>query len=445
MAMLSLFGISSFVLLSFSLTAKKFLGDDNILPFQMPATSLGYVFFALCLWISFIIMLELAVNGHLDNRFLLLNHFTACYWAVFVLTVAPTIANILAYFLSKTFARAVIATLWANSGMEKIVRWGCIALLCVALVLAISPLSNKISLNNWIEALKIVFIFGLALIATTSRFSVQSKSLSWKLYGVLFAVITTPIVAMAGVGEMGTILVLAYSGIIIFGAYLQYVMSHKGNVGYSHLSQLWHNIGAVMLSLVALFIVTGALIFWMPSERTPERIMSMVDPFGSTNDQMAIIHWLRHSTPPFFGYSLGDVPWCGYDSGCDLPKQMQSDYTTTSIIVLSGWFISVSFFIAYLYWLVSFLRGHLTSELGIRYGQQNLGQVFLLWGGIIWVIVTSIQMIVTVLGNFGLLPLTGVTFPFVSYGMSSLLACSFFIGLLINRPLTQPARQKGDI
>lgn len=445
MAVLTLIGVLSFVLLSFNSTAKKIFRDDNILPFQMPATSWGYVFFALCLWISFIIMLELSVNGIVSKRFLLLSHFTACYWALFVLTVAPTVANILAYFLSKIFARTVIAVWWANSGMEKTARLVCLIFLFLALFLAISPLSNKISLNNWIEALKIVFIFGVALIATTSRFSVQSKSLSWKLYVVLLAVIVIPIIAMVGVGEMGTILVLTYSGIVIFGAYLQYVMSRKGNVGHSHLSRLWHNMGAVMLSLVALSIATAALIFWMPGERPAERIMSMINPFGSTNDQMAIIHWLRHSAPPFFGYSLGDVPWCGYDSGCDLPGQMQSDYTATSIIVLSGWLIGLLFFLAYLYWLVGFLRGHLTSELGIRYGQQNLGQVFLLWSGIIWVIVTSVQMIVTVLGNFGLLPLTGVTLPFVSYGMSSLLACSFFIGLLINRPLTQPVRQKGDI
>lgn len=443
MAVLALLGVLSFVLLSFNSMAKKIVRDDNILPFQMPTTSLGYAFFALCLWISFIIMLELSVNGIVGKRFLLLNHFTACYWALFVLTVAPTVANILAHFLSKIFARTVIAAWWANSGMEKIVRVG-VLLSFIALGLAVVLLGN-VSLNNWIEALKIVFIFGLALIATTSRFSVQSKSLSWKLYFVLLVVIATPMIAMAFVGEMGTILVLAYSGIVIFGAYLQYVMSSKGNVGHSHLSQLWHNMGAIILSLTALFVTTAALIFWMPGERPTERIMSMINPFGSTNDQMAIIHWLRHSTPPIFGYSLGDVPWCGYDSGCDLPGQMQSDYTATSIIVLSGWFIGLSFFLAYLYWLVSFLRGHLTSELGIRYGQQNLGQVFLLWSGIIWVIVTSVQMIVTVLGNFGILPLTGVTFPFVSYGMSSLLACSFFIGLLINRPLTQPVRQKGDI
>ena len=41
-----------------------------------------------------------------------------------------------------------------------------------------------------------------------------------------------------------------------------------------------------------------------------------------------------------------------------------------------------------------------------------------------------IQTVINIGGNLGLLPITGITLPFVSYGGSSLLANSIFIGLI---------------
>jgi cell division protein FtsW (lipid II flippase) len=41
---------------------------------------------------------------------------------------------------------------------------------------------------------------------------------------------------------------------------------------------------------------------------------------------------------------------------------------------------------------------------------------------------------ITVAGNLGWLPLTGITFPFASFGAWSLLANTFFLGLAISLP-----------
>ena len=46
---------------------------------------------------------------------------------------------------------------------------------------------------------------------------------------------------------------------------------------------------------------------------------------------------------------------------------------------------------------------------------------------------------VTVAGNLAVLPLTGVTFPFVSFGMTSLLVNTAFLALCLNVDL--PARR----
>ena len=47
-------------------------------------------------------------------------------------------------------------------------------------------------------------------------------------------------------------------------------------------------------------------------------------------------------------------------------------------------------------------------------------QAFLSWLAVTWVVLALCQLAVTVAGNLAVLPLTGVTFPFVSYGMTSL-------------------------
>jgi cell division protein FtsW (lipid II flippase) len=51
---------------------------------------------------------------------------------------------------------------------------------------------------------------------------------------------------------------------------------------------------------------------------------------------------------------------------------------------------------------------------------------------VVWVTLTLCQLAVTVTGNLAVLPLTGVTFPFVSFGMTSLLVNLSFLALCIN-------------
>lgn len=45
----------------------------------------------------------------------------------------------------------------------------------------------------------------------------------------------------------------------------------------------------------------------------------------------------------------------------------------------------------------------------------------------------------------GLLPITGVTFPFVSYGGSSMIVLSLALGIVINISINQKRNRKGKI
>jgi cell division protein FtsW (lipid II flippase) len=59
-------------------------------------------------------------------------------------------------------------------------------------------------------------------------------------------------------------------------------------------------------------------------------------------------------------------------------------------------------------------------------------QAFLSWLCVAWVVLALCQLAVTVAGNLAVIPLTGVTFPFVSFGMTSLVLCMAFLGLAID-------------
>ncbi len=59
----------------------------------------------------------------------------------------------------------------------------------------------------------------------------------------------------------------------------------------------------------------------------------------------------------------------------------------------------------------------------------NDEQSFISWLCLAWVVLALCQLAVTVAGNLAVIPLTGVTFPFVSFGMASLVMNMAMLGL----------------
>jgi cell division protein FtsW (lipid II flippase) len=62
----------------------------------------------------------------------------------------------------------------------------------------------------------------------------------------------------------------------------------------------------------------------------------------------------------------------------------------------------------------------------------NDEQALLSWLAVTWVVLSLCQLAVTVAGNLAVIPLTGVTFPFVSFGMTSLFVNVAMLGLCLN-------------
>ena len=127
-----------------------------------------------------------------------------------------------------------------------------------------------------------------------------------------------------------------------------------------------------------------------------------------------------------------------------VPAQIHSDYTFTAIVGVFGAMAAWAASLACAVWLHRLIRHHGR----VTHGEPrfvataghiaNDGQALLSWIGVAWVVLTLCQLAVTVAGNLAVLPLTGVTFPFVSFGMTSLLVNLAFLALCLN--VTVPAR-----
>jgi cell division protein FtsW (lipid II flippase) len=193
-------------------------------------------------------------------------------------------------------------------------------------------------------------------------------------------------------------------------------------------------IGWIVAITVALFQV-GSL-----DEVTAGRLENLAAPLASANDQLALISWFQQVAPPA-GFGLGSVPWCGYggSSGCaGVPAQIQSDYTFTAVVGAFGWSAAWTLTLGVAVWLHRLIRHHARVTRGeprlvASSGRMaNDEQALLSWIAVAWVVLTLCQLAVTVAGNLAVIPLTGVTFPFVSFGMTSLLVNAALLALCLN-------------
>src|SRR5205814_954194 len=200
---------------------------------------------------------------------------------------------------------------------------------------------------------------------------------------------------------------------------------------------------------IAWIVATTAALFKLGAVDavTATRLESLAAPLASSNDQLALVSWFQHAAPRE-GWGLGAAPWCGYASAghCGgVPAQIHSDYTFTAIVGVFGVMGACIASVACAVWLHRLVRHHgrVTRgeprfvQLGGRIGPD--GQAFLSWIALAWVVLTLCQLAVTVAGNLAVLPLTGVTFPFVSFGMTSLVVNMAFLALCLNVDLPLPA------
>jgi cell division protein FtsW (lipid II flippase) len=173
---------------------------------------------------------------------------------------------------------------------------------------------------------------------------------------------------------------------------------------------------------------------------TAGRLENLAAPLASSNDQLALVTWFQRVAPPA-GFGLGAVPWCGYggSTGCPgVPAQIQSDYTFTAMVGAFGTTAAWAMTVGCALWLHRLVRQHGRVTRGeprlvaLAGRMANDEQGLLSWIAVAWVVLTLCQLAVTVAGNLAVIPLTGVTFPFVSFGMTSLVVNASLLALCLS-------------
>ena len=406
------------------------------------SSRIGYAGFALASGLGWLLLLDLSANGQLGNRYLALYHQGHLWLGLLVLSVL--------LFLRRPLARELgwLLSIGGESVRAATRRLGPlgagVALVVVALAAVVAcgvAFANMRQLTS--ELGRIWLIVGAAwffflragpLTERLARAGSTGRSF-WRYAWPMLFVVGVLVAAMAVTRDMGPLLIAGYGS----GAFLA-----------AALAMWWHERSGQRWSAFALAVLLFAgwiaAVTWTLFEigsvdsLTATRLESVAAPFASTNDQLALVAWFQRAAPAE-GFGLGAVPWCGYAAaaGCSgVPAQIHSDYTFTAIVGVFGALAAWAASLGCALWLHRLIRHHARVTRGeprllqTPAGSVLDGQAFISWIAVAWVVLTSCQLAVTVAGNVAVLPLTGVTFPFVSFGMTSLLVNLAFLALCLS-------------
>jgi rod shape determining protein RodA len=249
------------------------------------------------------------------------------------------------------------------------------------------------------EIAKLTIIVGMALILAERDAGAKHPTDRQVLYSLLVAAV--PILLIVAQPDLGTVLIISAAVIAIIatsGAKLRWV------------------IGLIVLGISGAYL---AVVSGEVSEYQLNRLRSFVDPFA---DPQATGYQLRQAritigSGGFFGKGLFEGP---QTNGRFVPEQ-QTDFIFTVAGEELGFLGSSLILILY---LLILMRAFAIA----RRSNEIFGRIVTV-GVIAWF---SFQIFQNIGMTMGLMPMTGVPLPFLSYGGSSMFANMIGIGLLQN-------------
>jgi cell division protein FtsW (lipid II flippase) len=409
---------------------------------QNAASAFAYPGLVFASGIGFLLVLDLSANGQPANRYLALYHQGHLWFGMLTFTVVAFVRQPLGRSLSWTLS--LFDGLASNIGKRIGATSGATVflVLMLALVGAVgSLLPNSPQLTSEIGRLWLIvgaawffFMRGTPFTERLARSGNSLASLFRYVWPLLFVVIVL-IGAMAVTHDMGPLLIAGYAaGAFVAASGAMWLYQRRGTIGWAYALAVAFFVGWILATTVALFEF-GSL-----DEVAAERLENLAAPLSSANDQLALVTWFQRAAPAG-GFGTGAVPWCGFGAGtacAGVPAQIQSDYTFTAMVGAFGWTGAWALTIGCAVWLHVLIRSHGPATRGeprfVRMGGRigNDHQAFLSWLCVAWVVLALCQLAVTVAGNLAVIPLTGVTFPFVSFGLTSLVVNMSMLGLAIN-------------
>lgn len=454
-------------------------------PGQRPVSAFGLPLAVLFIGLGWWLLFDLAMHGLARNRYIALAQAPAIFGAFVLLSLMPVLSHGLAQLWLRWCGLVTLA-LQPRAAPNPRVNAPVIASVNAPVSAPVSapvnaPLNPPVNatvtathrglaaLRPWLRpvllwALYALVLLGLALATRNWRQLTGEAFRWWLLLGVtwffmlraarwasgdragmawwlasllpLLVHVLLIVLALLLTDDQGPVLVVLLAGALYAGTFGAQAWRPRG-AG-------WPAVAAMAVLIAAL--TTGALIGAVyafaklpmaPAQRVAERIDSALQPFSSDNDQLAHLHWFRQSIPAT-GYGLGQVPWCGSSGAgpCQgMPAQTQSDYSFTAMQGVLGRAGAFGLLSLYLLWLALLAASHAAHTQGSLHTATPAARAgaWLAWLGLCWAALVAVQTVVTVMGNLGELPLTGVTWPFVSFGSWSLLGNALFLGLLLNR------------
>ena len=406
------------------------------------ASRMGYPGLVLMTGIGWLLLLDLSANGHFGNRYLALYHQGHLWFSMLIMSVLVFLRQPLGRLLG--WCLSVLEGVTSAIGSRVAAGWSAVGLILVLLLLVggvgflltnIRQLTSEIG-RVWliVGAAWFFYLRGTPFAERLARGESSILSLVRYVWPLLFVVLVL-IGTMLVTRDMGPLLIAGYGA----GAFVA-----------ASIAMWWHQrhraTGAAFAIAVALFVLwilaTTLALFELGSidDVTAARLENLAAPMASANDQLALVSWFQSAAPPT-GFGLGNVPWCGYAiaRGCaGVPAQIQSDYTFTALVGAFGWTFAWAMTIGCAVWLHRLVRHHGRVTRGeprflmARGRVVNDDQAFLSWLAVAWVVLALCQLAVTVAGNLAVIPLTGVTFPFVSFGLTSLLVNMALLALCLH-------------
>ena len=405
------------------------------------------------------LVVDLSVHGYPRNRYLALDQTVSVFWAMAVLSVAPVLAPGLATLGLRVGSRLVLAAQRGGARPDGamptaaprprrwIGAWLRVLLLFALPLLATAPLpANLRQLSGDMLRWAMLPVMAWFLLLRGERWTTDRAG-GWRRLlasmAPLVAFIAGTLAALLATDDQGPVLVTLFTLSVFIGALASQAWLSSGRRWLLAALGGLLVAGAVAATLVFALVelpprIGPVMPFWQERvARIADRVEAMTDPFSAENDQQAMLRWFRRHIPSA-GYGLGAVPWCGNQASghCNgMPAQTQSDYSFTALQGVLGQVAGLVVLAIYLVpWLgmlalrqARATHGRLSAEPG------HNAAALLAWLAVCWVCMVAIQTLVTTTGNLGLLPLTGVTWPFVSYGLTSLLGSSVYLGLVMHR------------
>ncbi|HEX7645320.1 MAG TPA: FtsW/RodA/SpoVE family cell cycle protein [Burkholderiaceae bacterium] len=188
---------------------------------------------------------------------------------------------------------------------------------------------------------------------------------------------------------------------------------------------------------IAAAVAGTAASIWMAFLNAPAaRVEAMANSYRGPLDFLSVTHWLLDAVPAF-GFGIGRTPWCGFAalSGtagqcrrAGVPDQIQSDYVVSALLALWGWLPVLLLLGALLLWLWELQRRGADRNAAVL----DLG-LFRQWIVLGFSVTSGVQIAVSAAGTLGVIPLTGLAIPMLSFGGAGLMSTALFSGLSVNR------------